>query len=310
MDGARRTLTSLYNLCPRPVVSPRDSRNGPAGSLPSAEATGGKEGLDMLKRSLPKRSLAVGTAASAAAFAVAALGAVPAMAAPGAAPARSTTPMCVTSQLSARLGSGDAGAGNLYRYLVITNHGGTTCHVTGYPGLSLVDAHGRQIGAPADRDRRSYEPVVLRPGASASDTIHTANRMGTCLPASTSLRIYPPGNRASLVFPGKVTICDRLFTVTPFTAGAEGNPSNAGAGGGPSPVPSTSSGPTARPMPATGRQVRAVPSGAPDTGVAPAASSGSHGTEVVAAAAAGGALVLGGLGFAVRRRTTRTQVRG
>lgn len=264
----------------------------------------------MLKRPPTKRSLAVGTAASAAAFAVAALGAVPAMAAPGAAPARATTPMCLTSQLSARLGGGDAGAGNLYRYLVITNHSRTTCHVTGYPGLSLLDAHGNRIGAPADRDRRSYAPVVLRPGASASDTIHTANHMGTCLPASTSLRIYPPGNRSSLVFPGKVTNCDRVFTVTPFTAGTEGNPSNAGSGGVPTPVPTRSSVSTARPEPAPGRQVTAVPSGAPDTGVAPVASSGSHGTEVVGAAAAGGALVLGGLGLAARRRATRGQARG
>ncbi|MEE4540606.1 DUF4232 domain-containing protein [Streptomyces sp. V4-01] len=135
-----------------------------------------------------------------------------------------TTPMCATSQLTAGLGGGDAGAGNLYRYLVLTNHSATACHVNGYPGLSMLDANGRQIGAPATRDERAHTQVVLKPGGSASDTIHTVNGQGTCLPASVTLRIYPPGNTASLDFPGQVTDCDDQFTVTPFTAGATGNP--------------------------------------------------------------------------------------
>lgn len=149
----------------------------------------------------------------------------------GAAPTRTgpttsagATPMCATSQLTAALGGGDAGAGSLFRYLVLTNRSGTACHLTGYPGLSLLDADGRQIGAPADRQPMDYAPVVLRPGGSVSDTVHTVNQQGTCLPASVKLRIYPPGNTASLDFPGSVTNCDDLFTVTPFTAGRRGNP--------------------------------------------------------------------------------------
>ncbi|MFC1419468.1 DUF4232 domain-containing protein [Streptacidiphilus cavernicola] len=138
------------------------------------------------------------------------------------------TPMCATSQLTASLGGGDAGAGNVYRYLLLTNHSGTTCHVTGFPGLSLLDAAGKQIGAPATEQALAHTPVVLRPGESASDTVHTANRQTNssteCLPTSVQLRIYPPGNTASIVFSGKVTNCDNLFSVTPFTAGSTGNP--------------------------------------------------------------------------------------
>lgn len=245
-----------------------------------------------------KRSLAFGAAA----VAVTALGAVPATA-DSQAPARSTgTPMCATSQLSARLGGSDGAAGSLFRYLVLTNHSGTTCHVTGFPGLSLLDANGKQIGAPATREHNGYAPVVLRPGASASDTIHTINHMGTCLPTSTSLRIYPPGNRASLVFPGKVTNCDNQFSVTPFAAGTQGNPS--GSGATPTPVPTRSV-----PAPQPGGQVSAVPSGAPNTGVGPTVGSGSD-TGTIAAAAAGGAVLLGGLAFAARRRGSRARARG
>ncbi|MHA6763812.1 DUF4232 domain-containing protein [Streptacidiphilus sp. PAMC 29251] len=141
-----------------------------------------------------------------------------------------STPMCATSQLTASLGGGDAGAGNLYRYLVLTNHSRTTCHVTGYPGLSLLNAAGKLIGVPATEQSLAHSPVVLHPGASASDTIHTVNKQGTssteCLPTSVDLRIYPPGNKDSLVFPGQVTNCDNEFSVTPFTAGTTGNPSN------------------------------------------------------------------------------------
>jgi hypothetical protein len=139
-----------------------------------------------------------------------------------------STPMCATSQLTASLGSGDAGAGNLYRYLLLTNHSATSCHLTGYPGLSMLDVDGKQIGAPATKESLTYNPVVLAPGASASDTIHTANRQTTssteCLPTSVNLRIYPPGNKASLVFPGQVSNCDDTFSVTPFIAGSSGNP--------------------------------------------------------------------------------------
>ncbi|MFD5061660.1 DUF4232 domain-containing protein [Streptomyces sp. NPDC058394] len=136
-----------------------------------------------------------------------------------------TSPMCTASQLTVSLGGGDAGAGNLYRYLVVTNRTSGACQVSGYPGLSLLDAGGKQIGAPATRDRRTYAPVVLEPGGSASVTIHTLNRQGACLPSSAQLRIYPPGNTASLVIPGEITNCDDLFSVTPFAAGTSGNPS-------------------------------------------------------------------------------------
>ncbi|MFC1411212.1 DUF4232 domain-containing protein [Streptacidiphilus sp. N1-12] len=225
-------------------------------------------------------------AAAAVGFApVAAVAATPAL-------SSSSTPMCATSQLTAKLGGGDAGAGNLYRYLVLTNHSRTTCHVTGFPGLSMLDAKGKQIGAPATYQRIAYSPVVLRPGASASDTIHTANRQTNssteCLPSSAELRIYPPGNKASLVFPGKVTNCDKLFSVTPFAAGTGGNPSSQVAASG-------------------GAQVTAVPKGAPDTGLALTAQPGSGSGSTVAGAAVGGALLVGALGLVVLRPRSRSR---
>ncbi|WP_435178025.1 DUF4232 domain-containing protein [Actinacidiphila sp. bgisy145] len=134
------------------------------------------------------------------------------------------TPMCTAAQLSASLGGSDAGAGNLYRYLVITNTGTASCHVTGYPGLSMLDANGTQIGRPATRRTLDYSPVVLAPGGAASATIHTVDQQGTCLATSARLKMYPPGSKASLTFAGQVTDCDDMFEITPFTAGRTGNP--------------------------------------------------------------------------------------
>ncbi|MFC1419471.1 DUF4232 domain-containing protein [Streptacidiphilus cavernicola] len=238
------------------------------------------------------------------ACAAAAVGFAPAAAVAAAPLSAASTPMCATSQLTPSLGGGDAGAGNLYRYLVLTNHSHTTCHVTGFPGLSMLDAHGKQIGAPATEQHIGYAPVVLAPGKSASDTIHTANRQTNssteCLPTSTDLRIYPPGNKASIVFAGKVTNCDKLFSVTPFTAGTGGNPSNT--------APSK---PTSAPSSApTGSQVSTVPSGAPDTGLALTARSGSDSGDVVGATV-GGVLLVGGLGGLVlwSRNRSRSSAR-
>lgn len=135
-------------------------------------------------------------------------------------------PGCTAAELSAALGGGDAGAGQLYRFLVVTNTGSAPCSVGGYPGLSLLDGSGTLIGAPATRQPMSWTPVALAPGQSASDTIHTANGLGGCLAPSTSIRIYPPGQRASLVIPGQITLCDNTLTITPFLAGSTGNPAD------------------------------------------------------------------------------------
>lgn len=183
---------------PAPTTAPPTSRSGPHGSTPP---TGSASPSSPTTGATPSRDAGTGGATQ-----------------------DGTTPMCTAGQLTAALGGEDAGAGSLFRYVVVTNHSSTTCHLTGYPGLSLLDADGKQIGAPAERQPLAYQPVVLKPGQSASDTLHTANRMGTCRPVSAKLRMYPPGSRESLEFPGEVTICDDLFTVTPLIAGRTGNP--------------------------------------------------------------------------------------
>ncbi|MFE2029109.1 DUF4232 domain-containing protein, partial [Streptomyces hygroscopicus] len=47
----------------------------------------------------------------------------------------------------------------MYLPLVFTNKGTTTCTLTGYPGVSLVDSAGSPIGDPATR-RGTTRPTV------------------------------------------------------------------------------------------------------------------------------------------------------
>jgi Protein of unknown function (DUF4232) len=216
------------------------------------------------------------------------------------------TPMCATSQLTASLGGGDAGAGNLYRYLLLTNHSGTTCTVSGFPGLSLLTAQGKELGAPAVFDHTfSYSTLTVRPGQTVSDTIHTLNSGATsCQGTSSSLRIYPPGNKADLVIRGQVMLCGNLLQVTPFGLGSSGNPSNAAGSGGAGAAPSAA--PSSAPTTGSG-QVGVVPSGAPDTGLPLTSGSGGSSTGLIAGGSAAGAAVLGGLGLGLRRRRSQAQ---
>jgi hypothetical protein len=131
---------------------------------------------------------------------------------------------CHTSQLSADVGPTQGAAGNLYTPVELTNKGTTSCVIDGFPGVSLLDNGGQPIRTPATRDTsRTASSVTLGPGAIASSTIHTNDAgiaPGGCWPASTSLRIYPPDETASLVVPAKITICGNLFTITPMVAEA------------------------------------------------------------------------------------------
>ena len=103
-------------------------------------------------------------AAGAAVFAVAVLGSVPAMASSPVADASADARRCAPPRSSpVRSAAATRRAGNLYRYLVLTNHSATTCHLTGYPGVSMLNASGQQIGRPATRQAHD----VLRDRAQA-----------------------------------------------------------------------------------------------------------------------------------------------
>jgi hypothetical protein len=134
-----------------------------------------------------------------------------------------STSRCHTSQLGATVGQSQGAAGSTYVSVALTNDSSTTCTLHGYPGVSLLDAGGHQIGAPATRATGPAAVVTLHPNQVASTTVHTLNAgvaPGGCRPPSASVKIYPPDELDSLTAPGSITICGNTFTVTPMASGA------------------------------------------------------------------------------------------
>jgi hypothetical protein len=120
-------------------------------------------------------------------------------------PSTSTTAVsaCQTKDLNISLDTtGGAAAGTYYQRVILTSHAAATCTVSGFPGVSLIDAKGNQLGMPADRNGTPTPAVTLHPGQAASATVGFPNAgnfdPGTCSAPSKSLKVYPPGQTDAL----------------------------------------------------------------------------------------------------------------
>jgi Protein of unknown function (DUF4232) len=123
------------------------------------------------------------------------------------------TPRCTAAELSATLGQGDAAAGSVTRPLVFTNTGSHACELRGFPGVSYVAGDdGHQVGPAAQETGERAAEVVLRPGGQAValvQFVQVANfDAAVCRPTPVrGLRVYPPGDTASLFVPTAGTGC-------------------------------------------------------------------------------------------------------
>lgn len=107
---------------------------------------------------------------------------------------------CHTSGLSASLGRPDAGAGNRYAVLSLTNTGTSPCVIFGYGGVQLLDAAGKPVPTRQVRDPQ-HKPlrVLLQPGGAADSTLHwsvvpsgSESTTGACQPTAAALLVTPP----------------------------------------------------------------------------------------------------------------------
>lgn len=143
-------------------------------------------------------------------------------ASPTAAPADG---VCTADMLSAVLETemGGGAAGSVYRQIIFTNLADEECEITGYPGVSYVDAAGNQVGAPADRDPGESTEVTLAPGESAIAPVKQTNAENygaECqLTETAGLLVYPPNDTAALIVDQVGTACASedivLMTVAP-----------------------------------------------------------------------------------------------
>lgn len=135
-------------------------------------------------------------------------------------PASSTgsgTITCQPAQLKVRLSEdpGGGAAGSNYSHLTFTNTGGSTCLMTGWPGVSYVGSgNGTQIGSPADRTGTA-EVITLRPGAVAEAQLKESaagNLDADCnITPADGLRVYSPNTKAAVFVAHTVEACAAPF---------------------------------------------------------------------------------------------------
>lgn len=121
--------------------------------------------------------------------------------------------LCKAGDVTLSLGQGDAGAGSVYRPLLIKNKSAKPCEIQGFPGVSYVAGNdGHQVGKDAFREGTKGNAVKLNPGQTAVADIQFVNVQnfdaGTCQPTAVKgLRIYLPQETASNFVPTDGTAC-------------------------------------------------------------------------------------------------------
>jgi hypothetical protein len=131
-----------------------------------------------------------------------------------------TMTACKTSGLSVHLSmSGSGAAGSIYYPLMFTNTSGTTCTITGYPGVSAIGSSGAQLGSAAGRNPSTpTTTVTLANGHSATAQLQVAEvgnyTASACAPTSAAaLRVYPPNQTQSTTVAFTGSVCSKAGPV-------------------------------------------------------------------------------------------------
>lgn len=131
-------------------------------------------------------------------------------------------PRCTASDLGVWLAVDQANgtAGTFYYPLEFTNLSHHTCYLSGYPGVSAFDRHGRQLGSPADWGSLAGARIVnVAPGATAHTELAYRDVAVTtesgCDPVNSAvdLRVYPPGQHSSTDAPFTFEACSHAGVV-------------------------------------------------------------------------------------------------
>jgi hypothetical protein len=123
----------------------------------------------------------------------------------------SSVPRCRSANLRITASAPDGAAGTEYFELQYRNAGTAACEMTGYPGVSFLDATGKQIGVPARRSGKSYTSVVDPVGGTVSSQVAAGNPSVRMCPAASThtVRVYPPNETApvNVTIAGGLSVC-------------------------------------------------------------------------------------------------------
>ncbi|KUN18826.1 hypothetical protein AQJ23_39555 [Streptomyces antibioticus] len=108
-----------------------------------------------------------------------------------------------TSSLSVRVHALDAGAGQRYATVILTNKTHKTVETEGYVGLQLLNSRNRDVPTRVVRDRGRVVLITLKPGQSAYTRLHWGAVPAAGEPTKaeknpTALEVTPPDSRHHL----------------------------------------------------------------------------------------------------------------
>jgi hypothetical protein len=133
-------------------------------------------------------------------------------------------PRCHTSQLELVKAGGGAATGHQITTWALKNTSSATCSMFGYPGITMVDEHGRPMATTDQRgdgfitNANPPARVTLAPGVSGYFGVETyiCERPGDRYITTTAIRVIPPDETTRLGAAAGGHICtDRVVIVSP-----------------------------------------------------------------------------------------------
>jgi hypothetical protein len=127
-----------------------------------------------------------------------------------AAPAAATVGRCLTGHLRLSFVRSEGATSHRFWDLALRNVGPGRCRLQGYPGVGLLDKHGRLIDVNVEREDAARPSVVLGVGQRAFFTFSYVVS-GPCLPhffRAYGLQVIPPNRTHRLVLhSGRFDVC-------------------------------------------------------------------------------------------------------
>ena len=192
---------NAYDAANRPRLQPR------ALAVPLAAALALVAGCSSSSKSTPTPSPTTPAPSSAPATSSAASATPTPVASPTPTPIAGAA-ACASEHLALQAGQTQGAAGSLIATYILRNAGTAPCTLFGFPGVSLLNAAGQQVGAAANRQGSTFPQFTLQPGQVGSFRVQIAHAgCPPTSPQSQNIRVFPPNQTSPLTAPLQVAVC-------------------------------------------------------------------------------------------------------
>src|SRR6185437_12032018 len=138
-------------------------------------------------------------------------------AASSAAPSRPATPACNSAHMTVWTGfPSDNATSHSFWQLQISNVGHHACTLRGYPGVSVLNASGHQVGLPATRNPSTTPLVTIPAGGTAHVVLDVTSPFVVCphhIVHGTELRVFAPNQFHAERTLFSVSVCAHAVTL-------------------------------------------------------------------------------------------------